>query len=129
MTELIKPFAEWSAAFIEALGIGIITAFAVYVVFYAAWRRVQKADNETIFQEVQYRLGRGILLGLEFLVAADIITTVAVELTFRTVGVLAVIVIVRTFLSFTLEVELTGRWPWQEEKRPGRSTGESATGA
>ena len=61
-------------------------------------------------------MGRGILLGLEFLVAADIIHTVAVELTFTTVGVLAVIVLIRTFLSFTLDLELTGRWPWQEDR-------------
>lgn len=60
-------------------------------------------------------LGRGILFGLEFLVAADIIHTVAVELTFTTVGGLAIIVLIRTFLSFTLEVELTGHWPWQNK--------------
>jgi uncharacterized membrane protein len=64
-------------------------------------------------------LGRGILLGLEFLVAADIIHTVAVELNFNTVGVLALVVLIRTLLSFTLEVELTGRWPWQQEDSGG----------
>lgn len=56
------------------------------------------------------------MLGLEFLIAADIIHTVAVELTFETVGVLAVVVLIRTFLSFTLAVELNGRWPWQDKK-------------
>lgn len=60
-------------------------------------------------------LGRSILLGLELLVAADIIRTVAVAPTFETVGVLALIVLIRTFLSFSLELEITGRWPWQEE--------------
>lgn len=62
-------------------------------------------------------LGRGILLGLELLVAADIIGTVAIEPTFTNVGILALIVVVRTFLSFTLELEISGRWPWQA--RPG----------
>ncbi len=62
-------------------------------------------------------LGRGILLGLELLVAADIIGTVAIEPTFTNVGILALIVLVRTFLSFTLELEISGRWPWQA--RPG----------
>jgi uncharacterized membrane protein len=57
-------------------------------------------------------LGRSILLGLEFLVAGDIIGTVAVEPTFRSLGVLGLIVIIRTFLSFSLEVEIKGRWPW-----------------
>jgi uncharacterized membrane protein len=68
--------------------------------------------------QVAYRLyrqqvGKAILLGLEFLVAGDIIRTVAVAPTFAGVGVLAVLVAVRTFLSFTLDVELSGRWPWQ----------------
>ena len=57
-------------------------------------------------------LGRAILLGLEFLVAGDIINTVAVDPTFRSVGVLAGIVVIRTFLSFSLEIEIQGRFPW-----------------
>ena len=76
-----------------------------------------------VYTNLQRQLSRGILLGLEFLVAADIIRTVAVEPTFRSVGVLGLIVLVRTFLSFTLEVEVTGRWPWQ---RPVGSTRERA---
>ena len=116
MTEIIKPLAEWCAAIVEAFGIGLITAIALYVVVLAAIRAIKKDKAETIFYEVRQRLGRGILLGLEFLIAADIIHTVAVELTFKTVGVLAIIVVIRTFLSFALEVELTGRWPWQNTK-------------
>lgn len=57
-------------------------------------------------------LGRAILLGLELLVAGDIIRTVAVTPSFQSVGVLAIIVVIRTFLSWSLEVELEGRWPW-----------------
>lgn len=63
-------------------------------------------------------IGRAVLLGLEFLVAADIIRTVAVAPTFQGVGVLALIVLVRTFLSFALELELEGRWPWQKRQPP-----------
>lgn len=59
-------------------------------------------------------LGRSILLGLELLVAADIIRTVAVTPTFDSVAVLALIVLIRTFLSWSLELEITGRWPWQK---------------
>ncbi len=67
---------------------------------------------------------RSILLGLELLVAADIIRTVAVTPTFQSVGVLAIIVVIRTFLSFSLELEITGRWPWQKDLRAGQhSTG------
>jgi uncharacterized membrane protein len=58
-------------------------------------------------------LGRSILLGLEFLVAADIIATVALKPTLESLAVLAGIVLIRTFLSFSLEVEIEGRWPWQ----------------
>jgi len=116
VSELIRPIAEWCAAIVEALGIGIITLIALYALFHAGSRLLRKEETEPIFQELRQRLGRGILLGLEFLIAADIIHTVAVELTFETVGVLSVVVLIRTFLSFTLEVELTGKWPWQEKK-------------
>jgi uncharacterized membrane protein len=70
------------------------------------------------YRAYRQQVGKAILLGLEFLVAADIIRTVAVAPTFRGVGVLAIIVAVRTFLSFTLDVELEGRWPWQSRDAP-----------
>jgi len=72
----------------------------------------------TPYRAYRQLLGRSILLGLELLVAADIIRTVAVTPTFESVGVLAIIVLIRTFLSFSLELEITGRWPWQKEKSP-----------
>jgi uncharacterized membrane protein len=116
VNDFVTPAAAWCASIIEAIGIGIITLIAVYALVDAAARLIRKEDRETVFQELRQQLGRGILLGLEFLIAADIIYTVAVELNFETVGVLAIVVLIRTFLSFTLEVELTGRWPWQERK-------------
>ena len=115
MSEFVKPAAEWIAAIIELLGVSIILVLAVYALTSAIYQLTRKKNEiEFIYRQTRQRLGRGILLGLEFLVAADIIHTVAVELTFKTVGVLAIIVVIRTFLSFTLEVELTGKWPWQE---------------
>ena len=66
-----------------------------------------------VYRRFRQQLGRSILLGLELLVAADIIRTVAVTPTLSTVLVLALIVAIRTFLSFSLELEITGRWPWQ----------------
>jgi uncharacterized membrane protein len=62
-------------------------------------------------------LGRALLLGLEFLVAGDIIRTVTESPTLTEVAVLAGIVLIRTFLSVALEVETEGRWPWQSERR------------
>jgi uncharacterized membrane protein len=69
------------------------------------------------YRRFRQDLGRGILLGLEFLVAADIIRTVAVAPTLESVLVLGLIVLIRTFLSMALEVELEGRWPWQRANR------------
>jgi uncharacterized membrane protein len=73
------------------------------------------------YRELRQDIGRGILLGLELLVAADIIRTVAIDPTIESVLVLAVIVLIRTFLSMALQVELEGRWPWQRENDPGRN--------
>jgi uncharacterized membrane protein len=75
------------------------------------------------YRVYRQQVGKAILLGLEFLVAADIIRTVAVAPSFRGVGVLALVVAVRTFLSFTLDVELEGRWPWQSGQAPPRPSG------
>ncbi|SFU65533.1 DUF1622 domain-containing protein [Halomonas korlensis] len=116
MSEIVKPIAEWGVAIMEIIGIFIIAGYAFYALIVEPLLLKKRGQTETIFREVRQRLGRGILLGLEFLVAADIIHTVAVELTFETVGILAIIVLIRTFLSFTLEVELSGRWPWQNKE-------------
>jgi len=66
------------------------------------------------YRRFREQLGRTILLGLELLVAGDIVRTVATQPTLTEVAVLAIIVLIRTFLSFSLHVELTGRWPWQK---------------
>ena len=73
------------------------------------------ARNQGSKAYLAYRrnLGRTLLLTLEFLIAADILETVAVEKTLTSLGILGGLVIIRTVLSFALEVELTGRWPWQ----------------
>jgi uncharacterized membrane protein len=70
------------------------------------------------YREYRRQLGRTLLLGLELLVAADIIRTVAIQPTFESVGVLAGIVLIRTFLSFSLSLELEGHWPWRQRARP-----------
>ncbi|MGQ1838941.1 DUF1622 domain-containing protein [Kocuria turfanensis] len=75
----------------------------------------RRGGSRDTYVNYRQRLGRSILLGLELLVAADIIRTVAITPTFESVGVLALIVLVRTFLSWSLELEITGRWPWQKE--------------
>jgi len=102
---------------IDVAGVAAIVVGAVFVsVKYLARLR---AGPEAAYREFRQGLGRSILLGLELLVAADIIRTVAVQPTFTSVGVLAVIVAVRTFLSWSLEVELEHRWPWQRPSPEG----------
>jgi len=86
------------------------------------------AEKLSFYRFYRQLLGRSILLGLELLVAADIIRTVAVTPTFASVGVLAIIVLIRTFLSFSLELEITGRWPWQKEPSAARAGSTAAAG-
>lgn len=98
-------------------GVGVVAIVAGLVVATVGFARARPRGGTGGLDALRaYRqaVGRAILLGLEFLVAADIIRTVAVDPTFESVGVLAVIVAVRTFLSFTLDLELEGRWPWQQ---------------
>jgi uncharacterized membrane protein len=100
---------------VEIAGTAIIVsgAFGALVLF--LFRQVtHAAPREQLINNFRSDLGRSILLGLEFLVAADIINTVAVEPTIQSLLVLAGIVLIRTFLSFSLEVEIDGRWPWQK---------------
>jgi uncharacterized membrane protein len=80
---------------------------------------------EEVYRIVRSVFGRSILLGLEFLVAADIIRTVAVQPSLENVAVLGLIVLIRTFLSFSLEVEIDGRWPWRRPLGRNSSRGES----
>lgn len=70
------------------------------------------------YRQFRQSLGRSILLGLEIIIAGDIVRTVAATPTFRSVGILVVIVLIRTFLSFSLELEVTGRWPWDRRDSP-----------
>jgi uncharacterized membrane protein len=78
----------------------------------------RRVTDGTRYESFRRQLGRSILLGLEFLVAADIIRTVAVTPTPQSVAVLAGIVLIRTFLSFSLQLEMTGAWPWQPKPAP-----------
>lgn len=107
---------------VELTGIGVIIfgALVSAALFALALRRGKPGQA---YSGLRSNLGRSILLGLELLVAADIINTVAIEPTLDSVIVLGLIVLIRTFLSFSLEVEIEGRWPWQRKAgaagRPG----------
>jgi uncharacterized membrane protein len=97
---------------IDAAGVVVIVTGAAIAFVVAAVRLSRRESN--VYQRFRQQLGRAILLGLELLVAADIIRTVAASPNLTSVAILAAIVLIRTFLSFSLEVETTGRWPWQK---------------
>lgn len=103
---------------VEFAGIGVIlVGIAVSAGGYVR-RSLNPSDRAGAYKMLRSDLGRSILLGLELLVAADIINTVAIEPTLESLAVLAGIVVIRTFLSFALEVEIENRWPWQSRQEP-----------
>lgn len=105
---------ELVAKGIDVLGVGVIVGGIVVTTWPFVVGAQRGVSREERYRRYRSGLGRAILLGLEFLVAADIIRTVAVAPTFRGVGVLAIIVAIRTFLSMTIELEIEGRWPWEK---------------
>lgn len=110
---------QWIVIAIELVGVGVIVLGALIAIGrYLRGLAVPSAEDGGVAC-LRSDLGRGILLGLEFLVAADIINTVAIEPTLESVAVLGGVVLIRTFLSFSLEVEIDGRWPWR--KKEGRA--------
>jgi len=104
---------EQVATGVEVLGIVTIVVGLAVALVQAARLQLQGQGRGGAYRAVRTVFGRSILLGLEFLVAADIIRTVAVEPSLENVGVLGLIVLIRTLLSFSLEVEIDGTWPWR----------------
>jgi len=101
---------------VDAVGVLVIVAGAIL----ATWHFIVKRHDEPGKAYRLYRqdLGRAILLGLEFLIAGDIIRTVVVAPTLENVLILGLIVVIRTFLSMALQLEVEGRWPWQRSEEP-----------
>jgi uncharacterized membrane protein len=114
---------HWISTAIEAAGVAAIVLGCIAAVAVALACRRRGGTWDDSYHAFRTSLARGILLGLEFLVAADIIGTVAVDPTLENLAVLALIVLIRTFLSFSLQLEIEGRWPWQ--RATGRAAGET----
>lgn len=109
-----EQFVIAAARVVEFIGVVVMLAGALIASIAFARRLVRHTAPQEAYHALRADLGRAILLGLEFLVIADIIGTVAIEPTLQNLGVLAVIVAIRTLLSFALELEVSGRWPWQK---------------
>ncbi|GLB66629.1 DUF1622 domain-containing protein [Arthrobacter mangrovi] len=121
-----RELIETAGRVIDAAGVAAMVIGAVLAAAFAVPKLLGRQAG--VYEGFRRFLGRSILLGLELLVAADIIRTVAVSPTLESVAALAVIVLIRTFLSWSLELEITGRWPWQgkEEQLPANSGGRAA---
>ncbi|MDF1543451.1 MAG: DUF1622 domain-containing protein [Anaerosomatales bacterium] len=97
--------------FFEAVGVAVIVGGFLLALFRAG--RQHLATGTGAFETLRATFGRAILLGLEILIAADLVRTIVVELTLYNLGALSILVGIRTVLSLSLEVEIDGTWPWR----------------
>jgi uncharacterized membrane protein len=120
LIDSIRAVTEWAALGIEIVGVVVIVAGVLRVaITRGTVRFLLRIDDPGAYDSYKHQIGRSLLLGLEFLVAADVVRTVALEPTLTNVAVLGLLVLVRTFLSWTLSVEIEGRWPWQSRHISG----------
>jgi uncharacterized membrane protein len=110
---------EYVALAIEAVAIIIIVAAVVRGTFSYVRDILRRPPVSGAYARYKESLGLGLLLGLEILIAADVIRTIALEPTFTSIGVLGLLVVVRTFLSWSIVVEIEGRWPWEQRTPEG----------
>jgi uncharacterized membrane protein len=122
MFPTIHSLVVAAAALLQYFSVLILVLAVIGATVRFAYQGAKSHDWRDAFDQFRANLGRGILLGLELLVAADIIATVTEPLSFERVGPLAAIVLIRTFLSFALETEIQGRWPWRRaDADPGEA--------
>jgi uncharacterized membrane protein len=111
---IILEWIEFAALVIELLAVVIIMVAIFYATARYAFQVIfDREYKDRYYSQLKVSLGKALLLGLEILVAADIVRTVALEATLQSVMVLGILVLIRTFLSWALVVEIEGRWPWQ----------------
>lgn len=126
VVEIVGKVIDGVGVAIIAIGAVVAAGIAVGRLFGKFGARATGERSSGTYRTFREQLGRSILLGLEFLVAADIINTVAIEPTIQSLLILGGIVLIRTFLSFSLEVEIEGRWPWarhrSDDERPSNGT-------
>lgn len=121
LSSLIAPVLKPLAIGLEFFGVGVIlVGVVIATVLYG--RDLFSIGSREAYERYRANLGRGILLGLEVLIGADIIATIISPLTWESVGLLGMIVLIRTFLSFSLEAEIDGQWPWTKNSVPASPT-------
>jgi uncharacterized membrane protein len=108
---MLRPIEVVELGF-EVVGVLALLLGAMFACVKYVAALVRRQGGPVAYLTLRRRLGKAILIGLEFLVAADIIRSVALDPSFVSIGILGLIVLVRTFLSWSLQVEIEGRWPW-----------------
>ena len=124
--EIVGEYMDFAG--VAVMVVGALVSIPLALRGFQPRHRPAGSEPLSVYRSYRQLLGRSILLGLELLVAADIIRTVAVTPTYEGVGVLGIIVLIRTFLSFSLELEITGRWPWQKEPEDSPAASGAASG-
>jgi uncharacterized membrane protein len=115
--EFIRTWIELAVTGIEALAVVIMVVFIVFAT--VRWLLSGTQGIRRTYRDYRDTVGQSILIGLELLVAADIVRTVALELSMTNIATLGALVLVRTFLGWTLTVEIEERWPWQKSRELG----------
>lgn len=117
--EPVYRFIEWVSIILEIVAVSWIFVGVFSSTFRYFYRIIKKTPPKLVrYTEYRHSLARTLMLGLELLVAADVVRTVALEPTFQSVGVLGLLVLIRIVLGWSLVVEIEGRWPWQPERIP-----------
>ena len=112
----IKHTIELIGSAFELAGVAVLVIGSILAFVRSIVSLIRLRDGPAAYRHLRLYLGRSIVVGLELLIAADIVRSVAIDPTFTSVGVLGLIVLVRTFLSWSLEVEINGEWPWQRSR-------------
>lgn len=112
--ELIHNVIGWLSLGIELLAVAVIVSSVIILaISRGTVRYLFHLGESGAFESYRFKLAKGLLMGLELLVAADVVRTVALEPTLGNVAILGLLVVVRTFLSWSMTVEIEGHWPWQ----------------
>jgi len=115
----IQHAIEWAAVGIELLAVAVIVSAVIIIgIRRGTVRYLFRFGEPGAYESYKSQLGKALLLGLELLVAADVVRTVALEPTLKNVAILGLLVVVRTFLSWSMSVEIEGHWPWQRRTEP-----------
>lgn len=122
MEDTVHELAHALSAGVEILAIILITAGVLLAVLRAICALLRRRQSMEIYNHARIGVGRTLILGLDFLLAAEIMHSIQVDESINSVLILGLIVVIRTFLSITIEMEITGHWPWQDRNAPAKST-------